>query len=443
MKLNEGTFEGNSIAVYDGENGLTQIYKRGNGYYGINDDFDFHFESKAELEMMLKKWRYRLIAGGLKENKMKKLKESAMAELDIAAQEAPTFEAFVKTVKQEFPQLASDLNKPEVISFLQNMYDDAKMRENKTTMKKSELRALIKECVCDALKEATIPENTLMSALKKAGIEVEDDMNVELKGPTGKTKIVTVNPDGKVTMDEGIKDSLIKAVCFVSLLGAVACNRPDDSDLRPNNTQTELPSDDEENVAPVDFLNTTGKTVTINNILAGLGKYIPKPKFKKGDTVQYKQQTMKPDIKMGLPDSVNIPDSTTNRSDAPWVGYWKFTDPCRTNNQQVMIWTQVGNDMKKGIIYSGYQLPDTNTIYSARTYKILADGKKYIISAYTISSIFYDEAKAHMTVTMSSPESDSGKPRILEIDYSGDNMRITSWTAGNAIRVNGLDGFKW
>ena len=71
MKTNEGTFEGNSIAVYDGENGLTQIYKRGNGYYGINDDFDFHFESKAELEMMLKKWRYRLIAGGLKENKMK------------------------------------------------------------------------------------------------------------------------------------------------------------------------------------------------------------------------------------------------------------------------------------------------------------------------------------------------------------------------------------
>lgn len=153
MKLNEGTFEGNSIAVYDGENGLTQIYKRGNGYYGINDDFDFHFESKAELEMMLKKWRYRLIAGGLKENKMKKLKESAMAELDIAAQEAPTFEAFVKTVKQEFPQLASDLNKPEVISFLQNMYDDAKMRENKTTMKKSQLTQLIREEIQRVLRE--------------------------------------------------------------------------------------------------------------------------------------------------------------------------------------------------------------------------------------------------------------------------------------------------
>lgn len=143
MKLNEGTFEGNSIAVYDGENGLTHIYKKGSGYYGRNDDFDFHFESRAELEMMLKKWRYRLIAGGLKENKMKKLKESAMAELDLAAQEASTFEAFLKTVKQEFPQLASDLNKPEVISFLQNMYDDAKMRENKMT--KAQLTKLIRE----------------------------------------------------------------------------------------------------------------------------------------------------------------------------------------------------------------------------------------------------------------------------------------------------------
>jgi hypothetical protein len=109
--------------------------------------------------MMLKKWRYRLIAGGLKENKMKKLKESAMAELDIAAQEAPTFEAFVKTVKQEFPQLASDLNKPEVISFLQNMYDDAKMRENKKTIKKSQLEQLIREEIKRVINEAVDPDN--------------------------------------------------------------------------------------------------------------------------------------------------------------------------------------------------------------------------------------------------------------------------------------------
>ncbi len=69
--VNEGTFEGNAIAVYDGENGMTQIYKKGSGYYGVNDDFDFHFETKAELEMMLKKWRYKLVAGALKEDELR------------------------------------------------------------------------------------------------------------------------------------------------------------------------------------------------------------------------------------------------------------------------------------------------------------------------------------------------------------------------------------
>ena len=79
----------------------------------------------------------------IKENKMRKLKESAMAELDIAAQEAATFEAFVQTVKQEFPQLAKDLNKSEVISFLQNLYDDSKVKqENKMKVAES---TLIKE----------------------------------------------------------------------------------------------------------------------------------------------------------------------------------------------------------------------------------------------------------------------------------------------------------
>ena len=41
-------------------------------------------------------------------------------------------------------------------------------------MKKSELNQLIKEEIKKALKEASIPENTLMSALKKAGIVLED-----------------------------------------------------------------------------------------------------------------------------------------------------------------------------------------------------------------------------------------------------------------------------
>ena len=301
------------------------------------------------------------------------------------------------------------------------------------------------EDVSDISKPNSEINQDLQDELDRLGIDpsVDGPITITFTNKSGKTKTVTMEKNGsfKVVNEINLSKTVVGVALMCSLVsGMMSCTV--DKDVRPNNTQTELPSGDE-NVAPVDFLNTAGKDITLNNIMSGLGKYIPKPKFKKGDTVQYKQQTMKPDFKMQVPDSVNIPDSTTNRSDAPWVGYWKFTDPCRTNNQQVMIWTQTGDDMKKGIIYSGYQLPDTNTIFSARTYKILADGKKYIISAYTISSIYYDEAKAHMTVTMSSPESDSGKPRILEIDYSGDNMRITSWTAGNAIRVKDLSGFKW
>ena len=62
----------------------------------------------------------------IKEEVKKALKESTMAELELAAQEAPTFEAFVKIVKQEFPKLANDLSRPEVFNFLQNIYDDSK-----------------------------------------------------------------------------------------------------------------------------------------------------------------------------------------------------------------------------------------------------------------------------------------------------------------------------
>lgn len=154
--MKEGTFEGNSIAVYDGENGLTQIYKRSNGYYGYNEDFDFHFESKAELEMMLKKWRYVLIAGSLNENKMKKkLKEGAMSELNLAAKESATYAAFVKRVIEDFPQLAVDINRPAFREFLQTIYDDAKsMNETKLNIRK-----IIREEITKAFqKEAVNPE---------------------------------------------------------------------------------------------------------------------------------------------------------------------------------------------------------------------------------------------------------------------------------------------
>lgn len=303
-------------------------------------------------------------------------------------------------------------------------------------MKKSELNQLIKEEIKKALKETSIPENTLMAALKKAGIEVEDGMKVELEGPTGKTKIVTVNPDGKVTMDEGIKDKLvIAATCLVLASGLVSCTKPDNSDLRPNNAQTEMPSG-EENAAPVDFLNTTGKTVTINNILAGLGKYTPKPKTTKGDTTQYKQMVMKPNIK-----NVEVkPDSVITNSNTPWIGYWKFTDKCRSDNHQVMIWSQVGDNPLDGIIYSGYQVGPEFSSWKAYS---LIDGKGYFLSTNKIKSFNYDKAKSHITVTMSAPDVDQGAIRTLEIDYNGKSMNITNWGSGNAVQVSGMSGFKW
>jgi len=75
LDLNEGTFESNEIAIYDdpkGDAGETKIYKRGNGYYGVNDSFDFEAKDKAELEAKIKRWGYELQAGSLDEAKKKK-----------------------------------------------------------------------------------------------------------------------------------------------------------------------------------------------------------------------------------------------------------------------------------------------------------------------------------------------------------------------------------
>ena len=332
-------------------------------------------------------------------------------------------------------------------------------------------RKLIREEIRKALKEIEeIPEDDILAQLRKSMKPYitgnKGPVNVKIidkrKGHNGEEKTITMGQDEKgnikVMNEAGIQDKLvIAATCFILATGLVSCTKPNDSDLRPNDTQTELPSGDEENIAPVDFLNTAGKTVTLDNVVTGLGKYIPKSKFKKGDTAQYKQMTLKPDIKMGLPDSVNIPDSITPRSDAPWVGFWKFTDKCRVDVQQVMIWTQVGNDIKEGgRIYLGYQLPDDDKTYSSAIYKVLADGKKYIISEYRIK---YDDwikdyknsdpsenlSGGRLTVVISSPEVDSGANRPLQIDFieGGDQLKITSWSGGHATRVKDLSGFKW
>lgn len=71
--VNEGTYNNDrEIAIYDGEDGLTYIEKRGKGYYGYNDEFDFEAKDKAELEKKLKSWGYKLISGSIDETVQEK-----------------------------------------------------------------------------------------------------------------------------------------------------------------------------------------------------------------------------------------------------------------------------------------------------------------------------------------------------------------------------------
>ena len=67
--LEEGTFDQGEIAIYMGndDSGLTHIFKRGSGYYGYNDEFDFEAKDRADLEQKLKSYGYELLAGSLDE----------------------------------------------------------------------------------------------------------------------------------------------------------------------------------------------------------------------------------------------------------------------------------------------------------------------------------------------------------------------------------------
>ncbi len=67
VSVDEGTLYGNEVAIYMGEDGETRIEKRGRGYYGYNDEFDFTAKNKKELEQKLSGWGYYLIAGSLDE----------------------------------------------------------------------------------------------------------------------------------------------------------------------------------------------------------------------------------------------------------------------------------------------------------------------------------------------------------------------------------------
>jgi hypothetical protein len=285
------------------------------------------------------------------------------------------------------------------------------------------------------VKENKISKNDLIDALQKAGIEVTDDMKVEIQEPAGNTKVVTVNSDGNISMNEAsVKDTLIKAICVVSVLGAVSCSKPSNSDIRPNNTQTEMPSGNEQNAEPVDFLNVEGKTVSMDNITSGLAKWTPKPI--KGDTNQYKQPTMKSNVKR-----IEVrPDSVVVNSNTPWIGYWKFTGECRVNNNQVMIWSQVGDNPLDGIIYNGYQVGPDKADWSQ--YQLI-EGKGYFLSAYKISSFNYDKSTNRATVYMSAPDVDKGATQKLEVEFNGNEMNIINWGAGRAVRVGGMSDFKW
>jgi len=51
--MNEGNPKG-AIAGFDGRDGEIVIYKKGNGFYGDADDFDFSAKNVKELKQKLK-----------------------------------------------------------------------------------------------------------------------------------------------------------------------------------------------------------------------------------------------------------------------------------------------------------------------------------------------------------------------------------------------------
>jgi predicted phage-related endonuclease len=52
------------------------------------------------------------------------VKEGAVSDIDIVAQESATFDIFLKRVQQEFPEIGQMT--PDVKEFLRTMYDEAK-----------------------------------------------------------------------------------------------------------------------------------------------------------------------------------------------------------------------------------------------------------------------------------------------------------------------------
>ena len=125
----------------------------------------------------------------VKEDSAKKnLKENAVSELMIAAQESTTYKAFITRVIEDFPQLAVDIDRPAFRGFLETIYNDAKsMRESKLdiTLKEDtnpELDNLVSSFVKGLAKRNGYGDqdalNAIFEAMKRLGFI---DKNVDYK----------------------------------------------------------------------------------------------------------------------------------------------------------------------------------------------------------------------------------------------------------------------
>lgn len=139
----------------------------------------------------------------------KKLKEGAMSELNLAAQESPTFEAFLQRVKEDFPQLAGDLGRPNVKEFLQNIYEDAQnMSESKLDIKR-----IVREEVAKALQnEAVNPELDNMVKRFVAGLATkysygDQDAVMAIFEGLKRLGLLDKNVNYKAPMMEGVESA--------------------------------------------------------------------------------------------------------------------------------------------------------------------------------------------------------------------------------------------
>ena len=257
----------------------------------------------------------------------------------------------------------------------------------------------------------------LNSELNRLGIDPKTDgpINITFKNKeTGKSKTVTLTPNGSI---EELNESLSSKIVGLALLctlaaGTMSCTKIKDSG--PNNT--EMSSE-----------NTETATAWIQNVKQKTYQQIP-------DSL----------LKHVGPGTEALPDSVILNSKTPWVGYWKFTDACRVNNKQALIWSQKDDNPLNGIVYNVIQLGKNSGWENSQGYKELG-GVGYLVTAWSIKSFKYDAAKNTTTTTLSSPEVDSGKPLDMNIQFDGkgENLNIFNWGGGNARRVGGLSDFKW